>query len=118
MKYEMDVIAEEVLEYNASNTGPKLLIPGRFTASAAKLLMKRENGLIRLCEMMMYDLEAEMEEAAIKGLEDDDKSVDFHCAAMNIGAKIMYELEIRAEWEIRIRVEALKKAAAESAVAA
>ena len=118
MKFEMDLIAEEVLEYNASNAGTKLLIPGRLIASAAKLLMKRENGLIRLCEMMMYDHEAEMEEAAIKGLEADDKSVEFHCAAMNIGAKIMYELEIRAEWEIRYRVEALKKAAAESAVAA
>jgi hypothetical protein len=112
MKTEMDLIAEEVLEFNASNTGPKLLIPGCFTARAVKVLMKRENGLIRLMDSMMYDLEEEMEKSAIEGLEDDDKSVAFHAAAMNIGAKIMYELEIRAWFAIKYHVDALKKAAA------
>lgn len=110
MKSEMDLIAEEVLEHNASNTGPKLLVPGECTARAVKYLMKRDNGLIKLMDTMMYDFEAEMEEKAIEGLKDDDESVQFHSAAMAIGARILYELQIHAWFAIKHRVDALKKA--------
>lgn len=110
-KTELDLIAEEVLSYNASNTGTKLFIPGCFISRAAKAVMSRENGLLPLMEATMSDFESEMEAKVVEGLEDDDKSVAFHSAAMAIGARVMYELEYHAWSELHQRVMALRKKA-------